>query len=859
MKAINIFRILACTAAMSLAAACYDDAKIWDEFEDVKGEISQLQSRIEALEKSVADDVAALQSMISVGSIASWTYNAETGKGIITMVDGTQVIIDQQIKGYSIITVEKGDDGVYYWAICRDGENIPLTIDNKRVPVTVTPALKISSDNVWMISVDGGKTWVNTGISYYAENTDEENGEDSGEDSEEEIPEVVLFEKAEVAGDYLILTLAGGTEIKVAITGEAIFKAAADALWFSRAGQEKRVAVQMQNVKAYTITEKPEGWKAAFEDDYYLVVTSPSDLQDYSASGTIKVLAVFDNGAQPEILSLALECESYVTLSRANGVVSVKVSENVAEDFTGYALVGWEKAAYSDEAALAWLNDNAQTIAPMSGSAVYELETLIDGYSLKKEYVVFAAPYLPAAQVAQGKMKYELSDLVSIETISMSETWNLTELRYDSAMLTALLDVPEFYGGFSERERWESQSKASMLELLNQEGGAVCTEVMFQGPANSFPYGTEDISMLPATEYVLWYVPVSSAGTYVLEDFVEYVFVTPDITADASVAAPSFSIYDVKASGFTATVTPAASYYKTYAAVMKSTAFPETDYELVKTLTKAEHSDGSAEFEISSYSYSPEDEVYLVAVSVSQDGGYGEIVKNKVDLAPLIFSEDLGVTVLSDESDAVGNVTISLNFKGNAKTLRYYAANYNYFSVEATEKLMALGQMPGSVDVEIATIDGKIVLEGLETGSPYKLYALVLDAEERHSYITVYEFTPQININYVMSTDKDYKYGMPEITGTKTGTTYKATITKPDTCVKYWIFCGDAEYLPGDVYSNSDKLVTMGLELSGETVHTESINITYSNVYPYSRIYMVWLDDLGRYHAIYEFNPSKNK
>ena len=85
MKAINIFRILACTAAMSLSAACYDDAKIWDEFEDVKGEISQLQSRIEALEKSVADDVAALQSMISVGSIASWTYNAETGNIDITL------------------------------------------------------------------------------------------------------------------------------------------------------------------------------------------------------------------------------------------------------------------------------------------------------------------------------------------------------------------------------------------------------------------------------------------------------------------------------------------------------------------------------------------------------------------------------------------------------------------------------------------------------------------------------------------------------------------------------------------------------------------------------------------------------
>jgi hypothetical protein len=124
MKTINIIRILACTAAISLAAACYDDAPVWDELEEVRNEMGELASRIEALEKSVAEDVAALQSMISVGSIASWTYNAETGKGVITLVDGQQITIDQQIKGYSIITVEKGDDGVYYWALCRDGVNL---------------------------------------------------------------------------------------------------------------------------------------------------------------------------------------------------------------------------------------------------------------------------------------------------------------------------------------------------------------------------------------------------------------------------------------------------------------------------------------------------------------------------------------------------------------------------------------------------------------------------------------------------------------------------------------------------------------------------------------------------------------
>jgi outer membrane murein-binding lipoprotein Lpp len=59
MKTINIFRILACVAAISSVASCYDDASVWDEFEEVRNEMGELASRIEALEKSVAEDVAA--------------------------------------------------------------------------------------------------------------------------------------------------------------------------------------------------------------------------------------------------------------------------------------------------------------------------------------------------------------------------------------------------------------------------------------------------------------------------------------------------------------------------------------------------------------------------------------------------------------------------------------------------------------------------------------------------------------------------------------------------------------------------------------------------------------------------------
>ena len=52
-------------------------------------------------------------------------------------------------------------------------------------------------------------------------------------------------------------------------------------------------------------------------------------------------------------------------------------------------------------------------------------------------------------------------------------------------------------------------------------------------------------------------------------------------------------------------------------------------------------------------------------------------------------------------------------------------------------------------------------------------------------------------------------------------------------------------------------MVNMELELSGETMHTESVSLTYDNIAVYTRIYMVWQDINGRYHAIYEFNPNK--
>jgi hypothetical protein len=116
-------RILSAIAILALAVSCdkcdcipqepYDDS-------DIKEAIKDLQDRVSELESKVADNVAALQSMISLGSIRSCEFDSQTGKAVITLEDGKKITIDQTVKCVSLMTVLKDTDGKYYWAVCKD-------------------------------------------------------------------------------------------------------------------------------------------------------------------------------------------------------------------------------------------------------------------------------------------------------------------------------------------------------------------------------------------------------------------------------------------------------------------------------------------------------------------------------------------------------------------------------------------------------------------------------------------------------------------------------------------------------------------------------------------------------------------
>ena len=91
------------------------------DYTDLRNAINELKSKVEALEAKVQENVSAIQSIVSLGSVQSCKFDAETGKVVITLLDGKTLTVDMTTEGYSLLSVME-KDGEYYWGVCENGE-----------------------------------------------------------------------------------------------------------------------------------------------------------------------------------------------------------------------------------------------------------------------------------------------------------------------------------------------------------------------------------------------------------------------------------------------------------------------------------------------------------------------------------------------------------------------------------------------------------------------------------------------------------------------------------------------------------------------------------------------------------------
>ena len=303
---------------MAMVGCSYDDEAIWNEIENVK-------DRVETLEESVIktnEDIAALQTIVNALQKNVYVVGVITTTDgyVIEFSDGTKATIANGKDGANganapVISVKQDADGNYYWTV--DGEW--LLVDGERVRANgidgedgangengidgedaIAPQVRINDvTKEWEISTDGSETWVSTGV--VAEGKDGANGANgaNGNDGANGANGDSLFKSVDTSHpDYVIITLADGTELRLARYDERAPKfIIVDAPEVAEIafGTTAEFVVDADNIADY-VANTPQGWRAAYAENILAVTAPTQDMCHYDVEGVIAITVVSEEG-----------------------------------------------------------------------------------------------------------------------------------------------------------------------------------------------------------------------------------------------------------------------------------------------------------------------------------------------------------------------------------------------------------------------------------------------------------------------------------------------------------------------------------------------------------------------------------
>ena len=206
-------------AVVALTSCKYDDDDLWNSVHGLENRVAKL----EELCKQMNTNISSLQTIVTALQnnvyVTGTTPLMKDGKEIgytITFSKGNPITIYHGKDGQDgedgitpTISVKKDTDGVYYWTL--NGEFIvvdggKIQAEGKDGTNGTTPQFKIEND-YWFVSYNNGANWTQLGKA---------TGED-GKDGEDGVGGDSMFSGVdyETSTDYVIFTLADGTQIKL--------------------------------------------------------------------------------------------------------------------------------------------------------------------------------------------------------------------------------------------------------------------------------------------------------------------------------------------------------------------------------------------------------------------------------------------------------------------------------------------------------------------------------------------------------------------------------------------------------------------------------------------------------------------
>ena len=769
MKRIFLFA-LACTLSV-VSCEKYDDAPIKDA-------LASLENRITALEK-LGGEVAVLKQIVE-GKAMIVSCVEDEGKYTITLSDGKVLDVSKVMVGTPVVTLLQ-INGKFYWAYYINGQIEPLTIGGKKVEVasSVVPQIRTNDEGFLEVSVDEGKTWTPTEAKL-----------ESG-----------LFSAVEKQDDCVILTLADGvTQYAVPLLAESEVEfVALTGKQFFVYGQSQTVNVQMVGIEGYTITEKPEGWKATLSEGQ-LKITAPAEGAG-DTSGYIKMLGV---GEKPKIAQV------YVTIGTAPCKISIDDSWQVnikpvsKSCFYGAVLLE-EFSAREIVAELSGVLP-MQSRRPFTASEItVPLENLIGEIEAGQTYVVWALP-------TDGGTCVE-TDVIYQAVTSVGVTSEVTNVTFENAALTVrvkgtdsyylvpmsetmtldnvIADLNGSYAGTYDRYKHMSTYRGTLAELVDMplagsEYSFLVLPVKFGKPLKA-DAKTFSVKLNP-------YTSGSSVAVTLVKGQVEYKSFVSSVTASG---AHKILIAAISASEY----------------AEKGYAIDNTLLDYMKTLTPRVYNES---FDFEAKNLESGTKYWVVAVAVDRDGSLGQISRLEVSTKAVEYSSV--VLSLGSLVATMNTAEIPVSVSSDVDSYRYLLMSSNsggywyttYIEDDSAAYNALIYGTTDFVDVKASEFDGKVRFEDLEFGANYVFRIIGYDKDGKITNMGKLDFAPTVGA-VIASSKQQWVDFKPEVTTSITGTSLKVSVIFPLGCDEFVMTKVSSEeydaYMPSAARLRTDYVV----------------------------------------------------
>lgn len=830
--------------------------------------ITDLENRVDELAADIQDQISSIQGMLEENvSVVSCVLDEETGIYTIVLSSGETIEVSKAGSEASSVIGVMEENGEYYWTL--DGE--PMLDDGNKVPVSVTPGIRVNPDtDMWEVSPDGS-SWLDTGI--------------------KAVDGASIFSKVDEDESYVYFTLGDGSSIKVAKLTDFECSVFAGKQYVS-AGQTIELELTLKNA-VKTAVMKPDGWKASV-DGNILSITAPSADNPYAETeGKVSVLAVSSSkefsmcevavevGEAPHVITIGPDMSISITNSYDpwgddylwNGFYyGVSLLEDFSPETLAENLLSDTRALFSTE--------------PIGNKP---LESLVE-YDEKQSYVVWCLDSWFADEYFTELEPLDPNDIIFEVIEGKGVEMQVSDITFENATVNVNVSgVSSYYAAVFDKDSFNA---TNVLDNLNAGSSAVgdlysILDDDFSGQLTEFGAPENDYGeimpneLFPGTTYVLMVVPIKNSGTYTEEDIytveaelpaikfggslkVELSDITSDYTSVSAIVTPSEGFY---------------KYYVTYLAEDKIGGYESDEVMVEYLMEQTARTDASYKF--TKTGLAAGEKGYIVAVAIDKDGNAGEVLRQEVTSASISYN-DIEVTLTTDHV-GITDATISLSGKG-VVSYRYLYTNENGLKMypfgtyaggrddAQIEQVLAMDSYSYNTKyINEVGADGaaEINLSNLNSQMAYYVFVVGIDSEGNPTHLASCDFkTVSVRAIYAAEgSDRynaNYEANRPKISNVKINNTgigemsalpsdYSLPISYDvevgDKCGRYWLSFQNPNYITIDPDFPDETALAIMSDSRAEVYSDPqtATGVEHPGIYNkgFDNMYLVWEDDEG--------------